>query len=271
MRLKIFLFLILLFLIICEDKMNEQHFTIEELPTETIQSIASKKILFGHKSVGNNIMQGVQDIIASNEHHAELKIKLLDENKDITEPGFYHYKNGKNHYPKSKCDNFLQVLSKKNLGTSLDIAFFKFCYVDIHKNINIEEIFDYYVKTIDSIKTKFPRLTIVHVTTPLYVHSKGIKAFIRNLIKGDLANVKRNEFNELLRTKYGGSEPIYDLAKIESQMPDGKTSTFKYKNNVYNSLSEKYTDDGGHLNKLGRYLAAKELLTILAEIKSQGE
>ena len=38
-------------------------------------------------------MQGVKDIIASNEHHAELKIKLLDEKKDITEPGFYILRN----------------------------------------------------------------------------------------------------------------------------------------------------------------------------------
>jgi len=267
MSYKIFIFLILLFLINCEDKMTTQQFTIEELPAETVQFLASKKILFGHKSVGNNIMQGVQDIISKREYEARMNIKLIEENEAILKPGFYHFKNGKNHDPKSKCDNFLKILSFQNFGSTLDIAFFKFCYVDIQENTNVLEIFDYYVQTIDSIKSRFPGLTIVHITTPLYAHSKGIKGFIRNLIKGDLANVKRNEFNELLRTKYKSSEPIYDLAKIEARLPNGKISSFKYKGKDYDFLSEIYTDDGGHLNKFGKYIAAKKLLNMLAEIK----
>jgi hypothetical protein len=93
-----------------------------------------------------------------------------------------------------------------------------------------------------------------------------MKGFIKNIIRGDVSNVKRNEYNKMIINKYQGVDPIYDLAAIESRLPDGKRTLFKYKGQIYASLATEYTYDGGHLNKTGRYLAAKELLKILTEI-----
>jgi hypothetical protein len=232
---------------------------------EGINAIRSKKIFFGHASVGYNIIDGIENIRAANNRFSDINIRELKDSDDVNVPGIYHSVNGRNGFPKSKIDAFRKLLMERGLGNKLDIAFFKCCYVDFNKDSNVEEIFDYYSKTLDEVKQKFPKLKIVHVTTPLYAHAWGIKGFVKNLIYNDISNVKRNEFNRLLISRYKDIDPIYDLAKIESTLQDGTRVTFTYKGDLFFSLAKQYTMDGGHLNELGRYFAAKDLLSILSE------
>lgn len=270
----------------CDEKKGATNISVETdmkiIKDEAIEALTGKKILFGHASVGNNIISGIEDIIESDERFAKLHFYELTE---LSQPGFYDFMVRKNRFPKEKCDHFKSTLSNQNVGNFFDIAFFKFCFVDINNNSNVQEIFEYYVETIKHIKEKFPKLTIVHVTMPLKVHSWGPKyllinlskgklrmakhivyTFKRNLTEGDIENVKRNEFNKMLINKYKDIDPIYDLAKIESSLPNGKIVSFKHNGVDYPSLAVEYTDDGGHLNKLGRYYAAKELLITLSNI-----
>ena len=82
---------------------------------------------------------------------------------------------------------------------------------------------------------------------------------------GILENMRREEYNTLLRSKYQGREPLFDLARIESTNPDG-TSAFADWNSVrIPQLSNAYTEDGSHLNPLGRIHAAKSFVKLLAE------
>jgi hypothetical protein len=85
----------------------------------------------------------------------------------------------------------------------------------------------------------------------------------------DVANIKRNEFNRLIVNKYEGRESIYDLAKIESTLADGSRASFKSGGRVFFSLAKEYTDDGGHLNDIGKFRAAKELLNVLCNISGR--
>jgi hypothetical protein len=266
-----FILIIVAFLGGCKERMDIKSVEIERdmaiVRDEGIKALASKKIFFGHASIGYNIINGIEGIKSNNNRFNKIHVQELKDIIDVSDkPGIYHAKNGKNGYPKSKIDAFKSVLKEKGLGNKLDIAFFKFCYVDIHKDSDIQGIFDYYVETIESLKKEFPRLKIVHITVPLYAHAWRMKGFIKNLIKGDISNVKRNQFNELLRDKYRGVDPIYDLARIESTYPDSTRSSFKFKSETYYSLAKQYTYDGGHLNEIGKYYAAKELLRVLAGI-----
>lgn len=247
------------------NKVNYQAnllFSVELNLTTTYE----KYIFFGHMSVGFNIMNGLRHIFELNKGIQNIKIIKLESKFEVDKPAIYHIKNGKNGYPKSKCDSFKEMILEKNLGNQLDIAFFKLCYVDIHKDTHIEEVFKYYVNTIDEIKKDFSHLKIIHVTLPLYSHAWGLKGKIKRVLRPDLSNVQRNLYNELLRKKYKDKAPIYDLAKIESTLPDGSRSFFQYKGKRYYSLYDQYSSDGGHLNELGQLVAAKELLKILAEV-----
>lgn len=263
---------IILFLFCSKEKMDKESLELSinnsSINIKAIENLASKKIFFGHMSVGYNILQGLEKIIEEDDRFHNIKIlELISDEDAISEPGIYHTKNGKNGLPKTKCDAFLNFLREKNRGDKIDIAFFKFCYVDVERDYDIKKLFNYYNDTIDHVKNEFPNLRIIHVTLPLTTHGWGLKGFIKNLIIGDLENVKRNRFNELIINRYRDSDvdTIFDLAKIESTLPDGLRCTFHYKGNNYFSLYPSYTHDGGHLNKHGRFYAAKELLNILLE------
>lgn len=245
----------------CKTKRDTYFMKIDHSEVnKSIETLSSKKVFFGHASVGYDIVAGIETLISNNKIINIFEMKeefIMDKN------GFYHKMNGKNSFPKSKCDGFKDFLIGSNIGNKFDIAFFKFCFVDFDEHTDVKAILDYYVETVDSIKKNFPNLTILHITTPLTTHLWGLKGFIKNLIKGDIANVKRNQYNQLLIDRYADNEPLYDLAKIESTRPDGSRSSFKYKGQTYYSLHKGYTTDGGHLNELGRRIAAQELLEVL--------
>jgi len=266
----VLIFLSLIILMGCEggggERVLNNKESLKEISSEMIEIFGKRRILFGHKSVGYNILSGVEDIRKSDGRFKGMNIKELKEDSgELTEGGIYHLQNGKNRFPKDKCDAFKKVLTEKGMGTRVDIAFFKFCFIDFPTDSNVQDIFDYYVKTIDSVKNQFPKLKIIHVTVPLTAHTWGVKSYLRTLLKGDLENVRRNEFNKLLINKYKDKDPIYDLARVESTHPDGKRESFKYRGEKFFALIKPYTMDGGHLNELGRFYAAKELLVVLSQ------
>jgi lysophospholipase L1-like esterase len=80
-------------------------------------------------------------------------------------------------------------------------------------------------------------------------------------------NIKRNNFNEILREKYKGSGRLFDLARYEAAGMNGANSIFRSNGQTYSALAEEWTSDGGHLNRDARDMVAKELLLFLLKIK----
>jgi hypothetical protein len=225
-----------------------------------IEILSSRKILFGHASVGNDIIAGMEELSLG---EPILKIITTRSESDFTLNGLYHFIVGKNTFPKSKCDAFREFLLQSERGTTFNIAFFKFCFVDFDEHSDVQAIFTYYTETISAVQARFPELVILHVTTPLTTHSWGIRSRIRNLVKGDPANEKRNKFNDLLLDRY--KSQVFNLAGVESTRPDGERVTFSHNGMLYYSLYNPYASDSGHLNKLGRRTVAAAMLHFLAD------
>ena len=53
---------------------------ISDVPDSKWNELALKKIYFGHRSVGNNIMDGVKDIINENQ---QIRLKILKPNDTL--------------------------------------------------------------------------------------------------------------------------------------------------------------------------------------------
>jgi hypothetical protein len=239
---------------------------MDQFSNGEIEAISNCKIFFSHMSVGNNILEGISDIQQRDPRFLKININQVSSTSSIDKKGIFHKEIGNNGNAKLKCDTFRDILVNQNLGYKIDIAMFKLCYVDFNENISVEDIFNHYVKTIEEIRNKFPTLRIIHITTPLTLHFTGLKSWLRNIIKGDIYNVKRNQYNNLLKERFKESDILFDLAKIESTYSDGGREYFKYKGNIIYSLIDQYTYDGGHLNHTGRTLAAKELLTVILKL-----
>ncbi len=273
---KILIIIVMFFIHTC----NKQEINIMEEPIMTdainFNTIVKKTIYFGHMSVGNNILAGVEEIINQEDFGVNLKLNHIKNSKQIDSIGFYHSNIGRNGDPFSKITAFKEFIINDSVGQKVDIAFFKFCYVDNKKDINVNDVINEYVNTINQIKKKYPKLKIIHFTCPLKTHSiKGrtilskFKRLAKRLLLGDIDNVRRNEYNSLLREKYSAENSIFDLAKFESINEDGIESTFSYKGKKYSSMQTFISNDGGHLNKQGQILIAKKLLEFLTVFSSE--
>jgi len=263
---------ILTFLISCNGgEMPEkavQFPSIKDVSSEKWEKLVQKKIYFGHQSVGNNIISGIKDLM---EENPKIRLTILETNNpaDFARPIFGHSKVGENKDPKSKIDEFARLMDER-LGNNTDIAFFKFCYIDIIAGTDVGTLFSDYKNTMLRLRNTFPKTTFVHVTVPVRIVQTGVRVWIKKVIGRPIGgyddNIKRNQFNELLRKEYNGKEPIFDLAKIESTSPDGTRSAFSKDGETYYSLISEYTQDGGHLNEKGRRTVAEQLLILLANL-----
>ncbi|MBC8440664.1 MAG: hypothetical protein H8D87_13415 [Deltaproteobacteria bacterium] len=256
---------------------NEQIKKIAQIPKEKWDNLARKKIFFGHQSLGNNIVSGINEL-KSNNMQIQLNLVETKSRKDFEKAIFAHYSNiGKNNNPISKIDDFIQIMHD-GLGNKLDIAFLKFCFVDFKSGADIETTFKKYRESMDELKTRYPGMTIVHFTVPLLIKEQvGIVKSVKNFIRGirgekkdnffsNSHNAVRNEYNKLLLSHYGGKEPIFDIARLEATHSTGKREIFSYDGNEYYALVPEYTKDGGHLNEKGRKYIAKQLLIFLINL-----
>jgi len=248
-----------------------QAMRLNDIPESSWRRLESKKIFFGHQSVGYNIVEGMKDLIRENSS-VRLNIVESADPASYEGPVFGHWKVGKNGDPGSKCDAFRDYL-EKGIGEKADIAFFKFCYVDVDNETDIRALFDRYDEGIHRIKKRYPHLRIIHVTAPLMVEGTDFKTTIKRWLgrkdRWYQANERRNRLNEMIRQEYAGKAPIYELDRVESTTPGGARTRVKGTGGDYFELFPGYTIDGGHLNEEGRKAAAAELLVLLASISDE--
>lgn len=252
----------------CDDRQpgGIKGVTVESrISDQAVAHLAKMTVAFGHMSVGYDIMNGIVALQTEDTRLASIQVREVKEPSEVTGPGIYHFRNEPNGRPLEKCENFKQALEKGGVGNRLDVAAFKFCYVDILPVTDVQRLFDSYVKTIEEVRRTFPRLAVVHFTTPLMTHAAtGLRSRVKYLLRGDQGNMQRNRFNAMLLQKYRASEPVVDLATVESTRPDGSREMFTWKGSEYYALWPGYTTDGGHLNDRGKRVAALELIKVLA-------
>lgn len=259
--------------------------TVNQIPVLQTRSISGKewsalsqkKIYFGHMSVGHNIIDGIKDLMSNN---PAIKLNIQETTDATTFPNgvFSHSQIGRNGDPKSKIDAFVATMNS-GMGNRADIAFFKFCYVDITESTDVKDIFNYYKTAMNGLVKKYPKTAMPHATVPLTTEAEslGLKEKVKDIIKklmgratrADLntaSNIKRNEFNQLLKKEYSENK-IIDIAAYESTCPDGRDYQSKSPGAQHRSMVPAYTTDGGHLNEKGRQAVADKFLANLAGIR----
>ncbi len=231
-----------------------------------LRELSGHKIYFGHQSVGYNIMSGIERW----EQETGVRIDKVETRDftDSTNAPFVHFRVGENGDPNSKIDDFVSQVESIP-GDSTSAAFFKLCYVDITGSSDVDALFEYYKEKMLYLKDNFTYCNIILVTVPMEGVQKGLRATAKKLLNrqvyGVLENIKRNEFNERLINEFSDVFPVFDLAGVETTLPDGSTETFKYKGGDYPCMPDFYRSDYGHLNDFGARIVAYNLMAFLAE------
>ena len=213
-------------------------------------------------------MDGIQDLEKEN---LQIRLSIVNTAKpmEIRQGTLAHDGIGMNFDPLSKIQAFTKLMDT-GLGNSVDLAFFKFCFVDFGPNTDVDKVFADYKKTLAGVQERYSKTRLIHMTVPLMEKQTGPKSWIKKLIGKPLSgyedNIRINRFNDLLRAEYGKQGALFDLAGLESTHRDGGRSTFVKDGKTYYSLASEYTNDGGHLNEKGRKVVAEQLLILLATL-----
>lgn len=238
------------------------------VPAARLAALARARIYFGHQSVGYNLVAGVAALARE---RPELGLRLVESTatSELRPGTFAHAENGENLHPLTKIRAFEETLEHDGFGAHLDLAFFKFCYVDFTPATDVEAVFAEYQRTLARLHARFPAITFVHVTAPLTVVPSGWKVELKRLLgraddEDARANVARERYNALVRRAYAGREPLFDLASVEATRPDGTTTTFELDGARHPALAPAYAADEGHLDAEGARWAAAHLLAALA-------
>lgn len=247
-----------------EAPMNLQNTKIE-LSETRLEKVRALRVYFGHQSVGKNILDGLKELASENAAY-KLNIVETDAPDKITGPFFAHFRVGANMTPDSKIESFRDHISRS--GKGIDLAFFKFCYIDVGADTDGEALFQKYRKLMGELKKQFPELIFIHTTIPVKAIDGGVKGIVKKVLgksTGEEANINRTRYNDLLRKEYSGKEPVFDLAAVESTTPEGARVQGQKKGAGYEALYAPYSDDGEHLNRDGAKRAAMALLNTLAD------
>jgi len=233
-----------------------------EVTRERWQALGAMRLYFGHQSVGGNIVAGLEAVLAE---HPEIPLRIVEAATldPASGPGLYHARIGRNGAPASKTRAFSAIVD----GGDPAVGVLKYCYLDVTGDTDPAALFAEYRKAMDELRARHPDLVIVHVTIPLTANDgrrEWLKARLRGRATARDLNVLRNHYNALLRQAYVGKAPVFDLARVESTTSDGRRTSFERNGVPVYYLAPEYTDDGGHLNAIGRRVAAEELLAVLA-------
>jgi hypothetical protein len=230
--------------------------------TQSLKAIASSTVFFGHQSVGGNVLDALRAM--SREQGVELRIAELKSAAELRPGTFGHLLVAENGDPRRKLASFTTALG----GGDPDIALVKFCYVDFDADTDARALFAAYEETLRDLRAKHPRTTFVHVTVPLQAEEGILKSLAKQLLgkrSGAVpSNARREEYNALLRASFA-SEPVFDLARVESTDSSGQPVSAKLGGKVVPMLAPEYTEDGGHLNAAGSWRAALALVNVLGD------
>lgn len=248
------------------DDFNRMYGGGTEDAGDLIEKVSAMKIYFGHQSVGRNILAGME----AWEKETGMSMEIIEsrEFSTVPETGFVHFAIGHNGDPRGKVDDFVSLMGQVRPEEN-PIAFFKFCYVDVTSETDVESEYTYFKENMLELIDRYPNIRFIASTVPYTFVQSGPKSLVKKVLGKDPygapENIKRNEFNEMILSDLGTIMPVFDLAALESTLPDGSVETYRYKGAEYPCLPDLYRSDYGHLNSVGSKMISFNLLAFLSE------
>jgi uncharacterized repeat protein (TIGR02543 family) len=201
-----------------------------------------------HASVGAYVVGGINTLRGSIPRYTADGITWSDTN-DFT---WFNSNNGLgdnnrgNPGSATKISGFASRMTS-SLSSVIDIAGYKFCYVDYPADG--ASLFDSYTSSMSILESLNPNVIFFYCTMPL-LSSESYEGMQR--------------FNDLLREYCTtNNKPLYDIADIESH---NSSDVLQLDANGRELLTASYTDDGGHPNNTGSEKLALGYWALITEL-----
>lgn len=241
--------------------------TTTQISVPEWQALEKKRVVFGHQSVGYNILDGVTRLADRD----GVKIDIHEQRTAPAVQGISHFTIGKNGDPMSKIQDFAAAIDA-GAAQGADVALMKLCYVDFNAMTDARQVANDYIASLESLAQRHPDTNFVAVTAPLVAVQTGPKAWIKRLMggqpRGYLDNVRRAEFNTQLRERYLATGRLFDLARVETESTD-KSCMVHMDGQEVETLCPELTSDGGHLNERGQESVATAFLSFISSLPAK--
>jgi len=217
------------------------------IPQEWLDQARELVTFFNHKSIGDNILEGIGDLEARDPGRYEISVQF----SSGVGSGINHYQSGSNGEPLSKVYGFSDLVKAGH-----DVAMMKFCAGDVscvNGDVPIEMVWTEYRATMVGLEQGYPGVRLVWWTMPI-IASDHSRAY---------CNEEMAWFNDQVRAhvgEFGGV--LFDIADIEAHDPDGEPVTW----NGIEAGWPGWTSDGAHLNEAGRQRVAGGVWWLLARV-----
>lgn len=237
---------------------------VSEPSERELDAFAETTVLFGHQSVGANVLDGIAAVYA----RADLPSPMIVGAREgvPSQPGVVHAFVGVNGDPFGKFEAFRDLVDGQ-IGEAATVALVKLCYTDITSGTDAAAVFDGYTALMAELEAQHPDIAFLYTTVPLSTDrgwKANLKAFVgRDDQMGPADNVVRQQYNELVRAEYADTGRLFDIAAVESTMATDPTERGTG-DAPYYVLNAALSSDAGHLNELGARAAAGELIRVVA-------
>lgn len=229
-----------------------------------LEAAARVRVLFGHKSVGANILSGIAPLFDP----AGVAWPIVDarESLDAESSFLAHTHVGRNRDPHGKLSDFTALVDGP-AGERVEVALVKLCYADVDSTTEVEPLFERYAEVMDGLAARHPELKLVYCTVPLTT-DRSWKAKVKAAIgsadrRGPADNLARHRYNTLVRERYAPTGRLFDIAAVEATLAQ-RPMLRRLDGQEYHVLNRDLSSDAGHLNATGSLAAAAELVRVIA-------
>jgi hypothetical protein len=232
-----------------------------------LDALGQTRVLFGHQSVGANVIDGLTGLYADAGREPPGIADVADAGAE--DASIVHALVGVNGDPEGKFAAFRDLVDAGR-GASAEIALVKLCYTDITSSTDVDAVFAGYTELMTELEARHPDITFLYTTVPLTT-DRSWRANLKALFGSDdqmgpADNQARQRYNELVREHYGASGRLFDVAAVEATMASDPARRSENGSDYY-VLNEALSSDAGHLNDVGSRIVAAELIRIIADVR----
>lgn len=221
------------------------------IPAEALEKARDLRVLFGHQSVGFDVIRGLRLLGEESPDRYRLPIQSrVQAQWFVRNAGLGEFFVGRNGDAQGKVDDFDRAV-RGGMGERVDVAMMKLCYADMVERSDPAQVFEHWRQAFEKLEVDYPKVRFVWWTCPLTIPPR--------------CSDQRMEVNRRIR-EYARAQGklLLDIADIECHTPQGEAVLHP---GGGEKLDDAYARDrGGHLNDDGARRVGRAYWWLMARI-----
>ncbi len=226
------------------------------------------RLLFAHQAIGKDIVRGIPLVYNSADIPAP-KMLAWDRAKKTKGPLVATAIVGRNGDALGKLRAFARLVNDAP-RRNIHVALLALDSQDVNAETDIDDLFQSYTDTMNSLEAASPDISFLYATVPLTTANSWLE-IERSKITG-LSNVNqpvwqdniaRERLNTLVRDRYSETGRLFDIAALQADTGGNKVAAKQHEDLWYYVMNPAQSSDGKRLNGSGSQHLAQSLILLV--------